>query len=903
MKLRKKVLMILGVGLVGLSTSFAIASKLLLERSYVALEEQKIKQDVQRFADALSEQLDDVSRYTLDYSKWDNTYEFIVDKNKSYLENDLSSYIDALEMNAIVYVDDSANVVTSLGADLSTGKAAPVSSALLSQLTDSSPLLKHSQTNSKVQGIIQLPEGPMLVSSRPIVTSEGKGPIRGTLVMGRYLNTEALKELQDRTKLPNIALEKFNGTQLPPDFQSAKQALTQQRTVSVVQPLNGDSVAGYTVLKDLSGQPAFILQVTEPRDIYAQGQSSLTYLILATLLMGLAFSIIILLFLEKSILSRLGYLSARVSRIGTSGISADRVVLPGDDELTDLANTFNSTLDQLGRFQKSLQDNAERLQRQNSVLAELSHDESLLQGNVKQVARKFVEVTAAILGVERVSIWLYDSTQSQITCLDLYESTLDQHTEGMILRVEDYPSYFEALIRDGLIVVEDAQIDPKTIELADSYLIPKNIKSRLDFPIQIADRTVGVIFCEQVDKQRLWRPEEQTFIYSIANLVSLALESEALQNEVGHLLDVVSWVEEGNLAVEARVGDRITGLVADTLNRLINRLTEVLSQVLDAARQMSEGANQQKELAKIVASNAEQQAQEVIQVLNLIENVEHTAQDSADKTNASSESLRMLSRTVAQGQEAIVALTQGIRILQEGTDRIVQRMKTLGEFVGLADQFVQDQNQITFITQTLSLNASLVAARASEQRDPRQFVVVAREFDSIADQVSKLAEQTSGGLVTIEQRSAQIHSVVSAVDADVQSLGELVKRFTQGVEQSSQVFSNVQTVTDTAVQTGDAVTQFSQKIVESAQATAQVMREITELAAKTAELTQRSQERSDQIDLLSAQLLQSVRFFQLPSRSIPPSEERVDLSQAEAMTLEAQPEDPRELPLSPARSS
>jgi len=176
------------------------------------------------------------------------------------------------------------------------------------------------------------------------------------------------------------------------------------------------------------------------------------------------------------------------------------------------------------------------------------------------------------------------------------------------------------------------------------------------------------------------------------------------------------------LTAQAKVSDRITGLVADTLNRFMERLTEVLDQVLIAARQVSQGANQQTELAQTVATNAEQQAEAVGQVLSLTEQVENAAQGSAQRVQASNESLQTVSTTLTEGQEAIAALTQGITVLQDDTDRIVQRMKTLREFVGLAEQFVQNQNQIAFVTQTLSLNASLVAARASQQRDPKQFV-------------------------------------------------------------------------------------------------------------------------------------------------------------------------------------
>ena len=523
----------------------------------------------------------------------------------------------------------------------------------------------------------------------------------------------------------------------------------------------------------------------------------------------------------------------------------------------------------------------------------MSRDESLVQGNLEQTAKLFVQATAETLGVDRVSIWLYNSQRSQLTCVDLYDRTLNRHFTGMTQHQADFSRYFEILGQNKPIIVNGVHnTNACTLELAESYLIPNNTASLLDIPIQIAGSQAGIIRCEQVETQRQWQAEEQTFVYSIANLLALTLDSKTLQDEVAHLLDIVSLAGEGDLTVQAKVSDRITGLVADTLNQLIERLADVLNQVLTAARQVSQGAYQQTELAQTVAMNAEQQAHAVSQGLYLTEQVENAAQASAQRVTASSESLQTVFATLMQGKDALNELTEGITVLQEGTDRIMQRMKTLREFVGIADQFVQNQNQIAFITQTLSLNASLVAARASEQRDPKQFVVVAREFDSIADQVSKLAQQTSEGLTALEQQSAQIQSVASAVDGDVQSLGNLVRQFTTGVEQSNQVFDSVQMATSEAMQAGEVVAHFSQEIVEATQTTATVMRDIAGLANQTAALTQIAREHSTQMDLLSAQLLHTVQFFQLPPALEDASEEQTESDRTLALPAQGTSSNP-----------
>jgi twitching motility protein PilJ len=363
-------------------------------------------------------------------------------------------------------------------------------------------------------------------------------------------------------------------------------------------------------------------------------------------------------------------------------------------------------------------------------------------------------------------------------------------------------------------------------------------------------------------------------------------EGDALSMEVIHILDVVSAVEEGDLTIQAEVSDRATGLVADTLNRLLEKLGQVLAQVFAAAEQVSVGSTALGQLAETVANNAAIQAQEVEQVLQLTQQVGESAQNSVGAIDRSNQSLTEVQAAVEQGQAALESMIQGIDVLKQGTDRIIQRMKTLGEFVGLADQFVQDQSQIASLTQVLALNATLVAARASEQRDPRQFLVVAREFEAIAAQVSTLAQQTNEGLFALQQRTDQIHSVVSAIDGEVQGLGGLVSGFTTGVEQSNQIFRNVRSSTVDVVQAGLGVARSSDEILHATQSTAQAMNDIADLAKRTALLTQSTRLQSEQMQQLSRNLLSSIQFFRLPQLASQQAQQQ-RLASSEETTLDS----------------
>ncbi len=342
-------------------------------------------------------------------------------------------------------------------------------------------------------------------------------------------------------------------------------------------------------------------------------------------------------------------------------------------------------------------------------------------------------------------------------------------------------------------------------------------------------------------------------------------ERDILQQDIGELLDVVCEIEAGNFTVSAEVNDRVTGLVSDTLNRLVESLGGVFSQVSVGAQRVAFNSTEQDKLATDVAQNTSAQTKSVNDVLALTQTVRESANNTATQLADNNQSLISLQSAVIAGEMTIESLNGEIEILQQGADRIVQQMKALGEFVGLSDRFVYDQTDIATQTQVLALNASLVAARAAEQRDPKQFEAVAREFESIAGQVSQLAQQTNEGLNSLEQRNNQIHRVVADVDGEVQRLGNLVNSFTQGVKETREVFATVQSVTGAVVKAGEVVAQTSQTIIQSADSTAHSIAAIATLSAKIDTQSQAARSISTEMSQLSTKLLNNIKIFRLPA--------------------------------------
>ena len=199
----------------------------------------------------------------------------------------------------------------------------------------------------------------------------------------------------------------------------------------------------------------------------------------------------------------------------------------------------------------------ERLLEQQAALAALTRMD-VDQGESLERRLQFITQTAAqLMGVERASLWRYTETRSAIRCLDLYECGRNSHSDGAELQAEDHPAYFQALVTSEVIVADDAETDPRTLEFSRTYLRPLGITAMLDVPIHLHGRVDGVLCLEQVGLSTPWTPEDRLFGIALANLIALAVErderrraEEALRESEQRLATLVTYAPDAILVFD-----------------------------------------------------------------------------------------------------------------------------------------------------------------------------------------------------------------------------------------------------------------------------------------------------------------------------------------------------------------
>ncbi|XWK88020.1 MAG: adenylate/guanylate cyclase domain-containing protein [Phormidium sp.] len=404
MKLKTKTLITVALTLAGLISVLYTVSSTILLGSLAQAEKESSHQTVEGVLNIFTQNKENFSSRFDDWSAWDDAYTFINDGNKRFIESNLvPAQLASLKVNLVLFINNSGQRVFGTGFNIFQKEIQPVPQNLNQHLAPNSLLVKHRHIKSQLNGIVIVNQKPMLITSKPILTSEGLGPIRGTLIFGRYLDKQNLQKLSQISRLP-LTIKNYNDREIPNDFQTARSFLSKKNSVWV-QPLNQGTMGGYALLRDIYGQPALLLRVDIPRTTYQQAKISQLYLIVSLLLVGVVFSSVTLLLLERLVLYRLVNLSQEVKQIGTTGDLSARILVSGKDELSSLSESINWMLATLENLLKDLRSEREKSERLllNILPSPIAHR---LKQDESNIADSFPEVTvlfADIVGFTKLS--------------------------------------------------------------------------------------------------------------------------------------------------------------------------------------------------------------------------------------------------------------------------------------------------------------------------------------------------------------------------------------------------------------------------------------------------------------------------------------------------------------------
>ncbi|MFP5258519.1 MAG: PAS domain S-box protein [Acidobacteriota bacterium] len=189
--------------------------------------------------------------------------------------------------------------------------------------------------------------------------------------------------------------------------------------------------------------------------------------------------------------------------------------------VTGISRPSHLLFREISRREQELTGRIVRLNAQARAIFDLSGMQSLETGDFKEFAATLLERAVAVVGVARAEVWVFTPSHDRLLCL--LGSGSARQDEGLSLDVSQ--PYCEAVAHERVVVAEDAMNAPLARGFAENYLTPRGIGSFLDAPYRFAGRMAGVLRLEQQGAARPWSDDEQAFAGSMADRLSLALET------------------------------------------------------------------------------------------------------------------------------------------------------------------------------------------------------------------------------------------------------------------------------------------------------------------------------------------------------------------------------------------
>lgn len=310
-----------------------------------------------------------------------------------------------------------------------------------------------------------------------------------------------------------------------------------------------------------------------------------------------------------------------------------------------------------------------------------------------------------------------------------------------------------------------------------------------------------------------------------------------------------------------RASDEI-GALARSLNRMQNSLIEALNKVKEEAQYVSDQANEQNEMIKVLMDNVQSvsatteelsaSSQETAasteemtaasnEAQNAIQNITARAQDgakTADEINDRAEQL------MKSSEESKATATEMYKNSLDTVNRAINESKKVEEINELSDAIFE----ITEQTNLLALNASIEAARAGEAG--KGFAVVATEIGKLAtdsqDSVNRIKNVTEGVISSVKNLSSCCKELLKFIDTIVMAdYDKLVRTGEQYNSDAGKVDQMVSELSATSKQLSTTMESIGKALDEVASATQEAAGGSSSIAGNCSSIAEKTQQVSD----------------------------------------------------------
>ncbi len=289
--------------------------------------------------------------------------------------------------------------------------------------------------------------------------------------------------------------------------------------------------------------------------------------------------------------------------------------------------------------------------------------------------------------------------------------------------------------------------------------------------------------------------------------------------------------------------------MTENLNRLVGNVKRASIQLNSTATELAATSRQQESTASSFGASASQIAAAVKQI-------SATSSELVETMDQVSVVANETAKLATNGRTSLNDMESKMRGLDEATESIGDKLSVINEKAANITGIVTTITKVADQTNLLSVNAAIEAEKAGEYGVG--FLVVARE-------IRRLADQTGGATLDIEQMVQQMHSAVSAGVMEMDRFTDQVRRIVKDVGGISQQMEEIIERVNANSASFERVNESMQSQSQGADQISSEMSQLTAHAQQTSEAIREYSQASDELQEAIGSLKSSISTFRLKS--------------------------------------
>lgn len=339
----------------------------ILNRQLIDIENRNVTDNNNRVKNTYEYFLTSYEKKAIDWARWDDTYEFINDLNKEYIESNLvEETMVNINVDEMLFYDVNQRLVFSTASAATIQKEPDFPEDVETFFFEHQDIWSTINKNGKISGLIRSDDGVLLYTGQQILHSDGSGPSRGVLIFARYLGPWFTDQISTIAQIP-VSFDTNN-----------------------IDSKDRDNVYGHVAIPIHGSDSELYLKTQTKRDVMNNGRVVLITLFWFVLGLTVLYVILNYLILYKYVLLDINNFKDDVRKIAKDSGDGRLQEYGVTEDIDGLRSDVNHLLDILDKSRDSANTKTKELENLNRLMVDRELKMIELKELIKDLKKKII---------------------------------------------------------------------------------------------------------------------------------------------------------------------------------------------------------------------------------------------------------------------------------------------------------------------------------------------------------------------------------------------------------------------------------------------------------------------------------------------------------------------------------